>query len=191
MSQQPSGTPQSPAPEAKKSAGSDAGTTLPPGTDRRLNQESLNIRAWETEYASQLAAFIPTPRGAKRFTNIYRLLKAPLDPEELPIFEGTASSPGEFRAPMLLLAILTGFPHLSVGLFGAIRDQNPLSFSPAAFFSNIAAQSIVGPDVQSLQNCLNPLVKAGLAESGEAFVRWIPRVARFSFYTAKITEPNA
>jgi hypothetical protein len=138
-----------------------------------------------------LAAFIPTPRAAKRFTNIYRLLKAPLDPEELLIFEGTAFSPGEFRAPMLLLAILTGFPHLSVVLFGTIRDQNPLSFSPSAFFSDIAAQSIVGPDVQRLQNCLNPLVKAGLAESGEPFVRWIPKVARFSFYTARITEPKA
>jgi hypothetical protein len=185
-----SGAPQSLVPVANITAVSDANTVVPPGTDRRLNQESLNIRAWETDYASQLAAFIPTPRGAKRFTNIYRLLKAPLDPDELSIFEGTASSPGEFRAPMLLLAILTGFPYLSVALFGAIRDQNPLSFSPSAFFSNIAAQSIAGPDIQKLQNCLNPLVKAGLAESGEAFVRWIPKVARFSFYTSRITELN-
>jgi len=176
---------------ANITAVSNANTVVPPGTDRRLNQESLNIRAWETDYASRLAAFIPTPRGAKRFTNIYRLLKAPLDPEELSIFEGTPASPGEFRAPMLLLAILTGFPYLSVALFGAIRDRNPLSFSPSAFFSNIAAQSIAGPDVQKLQNCLNPLVKAGLAESGEAFVHWIPKVARFSFYTSRITEPNA
>jgi hypothetical protein len=188
---QPSGTPQSPAPVANITAVSNANTVVPPGTDRRLNQESLNLRAWETDYACRLAAFIPTPRGAKRFTNIYRLLKAPLDPEELSIFEGTPASPGEFRAPMLLLAILTGFPYLSVALFGAIRDQNPLSFSPTAFFSNIAAQSIAGPDVQKLQNCLNPLVKTGLAESGEAFVRWIPKVARFSFYTSRITEPNA
>jgi hypothetical protein len=175
-----------------KTASSDANTVVPKGTDCRLNQESLNIRSWEADYASQLAAFIPTPRGAKRFTNIYRLLKAPLDHGELWIFEGTASSPGEFRAPMLLLAILTGFPDVSVALFGAIKNQNPSSFSPSAFFSNIAAQaqSIEVPDVQRLQNCVNPLVKAGLASS-EAFLRWIPRVARFSFYTAKIAEPNA
>jgi hypothetical protein len=54
---QPSGTPQSPAPVANITAVSDANTVVPPGTDRRLNQESLNIRAWETDYASQLGGF--------------------------------------------------------------------------------------------------------------------------------------
>jgi hypothetical protein len=155
---------------------------------RRLNQDSLNIRSWEAQYASQLSAFISTPRGAKRFTNIYRLLKAPLDPDELSIFEGQETSPGEFRAAMLLLAILTGFPHLSVALFGAITQQTPSTFSARDFFTNVASHSGTDPEAPKLQNCLNPLLEAALPDSIEPFLRWAPRVARFSFYTAKVAE---
>ena len=152
---------------------------------RRLNQDSLNIRSWEAEYATKLSAFIPTPRGAKRFTNIYRLLKAPLDADELSVFEGQQASPGEFRATMLLLAILTGFPRLSPALFGAITQQKPKTFSPRAFFADVAAHSVAGPDADRLQSCLDPLLKKKIPDSGKPFVRWAPRVARFSFYTAK------
>ena len=161
------------------------------GMSRPLNQDSLNIRSWEARYASQLSAFIPTPRGAKRFTNIYRLLKAPLDPDELSSFEGQETSPGEFRAPMLLLAILTGFPHLSVKLFGAITQQTPSALSAREFFANVASHTETSPEVQRLQNCLNPLLEAALPDSIEPFVQWAPRVARFSFYTAKIGQLKA
>jgi hypothetical protein len=162
-------------------------TVAQAGMGRRLNQDSLNISSWEAVYASQLAAFIPTPRGAKRFTNIYRLLKAPLDPSELSIFEGQETSPGEFRAPMLLLAILTGFPRLSVALFGAITQHDALTFSPRDFFADVASHA-AGPEIDRLQTCLNPLVETGMPESGDPFVRWAPQVARFSFYTAKVAE---
>lgn len=159
-----------------------------PGMIRRLNQDSLNIRSWEAHFASQLAAFIPTPRSAKRFTNIYRLLKAPLGPDELSIFEGEQTSPGEFRAPMLLLAMLTGFPRLSVALFGAIASQSTAIVSARAFFADVTSHSEFGPDAARLQTCLNPLLETGLWESFETYVQWAPRVARFSFYTAKVPE---
>ena len=160
-------------------------------TNRRLNHDALNIRSWEAGYAGKLCAFIPTPRGAKRFTNIYRLLKAPLDPVELAIFEGEETNPGEFWAPMLLLAILTGFPRLSAGLFGAIARHEPLTFSPQEFFAHVAKHSIGDPEAEKLQKCLNPLLETALLDSGEPFVRWAPRVARFSFYTAKLSELKA
>lgn len=172
--------------EAEIVWGSPAATAAQTPVSRRLNQDSLNIRSWEAAYASHLSDFIRTPRGAKRFTNIYRLLKAPLDPSELPTFEGQERTPGEFRAPMLLLAILTGFPRLSVPLFGAITQQEHSAFSPRDFFGNIASHSVDGPELDRLQNCLNPLLESGLPESGEPFVRWAPEVARFSFYTAKV-----
>jgi hypothetical protein len=174
--------------EDETSAGSAHATEDKPGMSRRLNQDSLNIRSWEAQFASQLSAFVPTPRGAKRFTNIYRLLKAPLDPDELSIFEGQKASPGEFRAPMLLLAILTGFPHLSVALFGAITQQDPATISPRDFFVNVASHAKKDPEATRLQNCLNPLLDAALPDSFEPFMRWAARVARFSFYTAKVAE---
>jgi len=175
---------------AKAASGSADPTDARAGMSRSLNQDSLNIRSWEAGYACQLSAFISTPRGAKRFTNIYRLLKAPLDPDELSIFEGLETTPGEFRAPMLLLAILTGFPRLSVALFGAITQQDAFTFSPRDFFADVASHSVAGPEVERLQTCLNPLLEGALLKSGEPFVRWAPQVARFSFYTAKVAEPK-
>jgi hypothetical protein len=163
------------------------GTTL--GMVRQLNPDSLNIRSWEAQYASRVSAFITTPRSAKRFTNIYRLLKAPLGPDELLVFEGEETSPGEFRATMLLLAILTGFPHLAAPLFGAIMKQESTS-SARNFFAKVASYCPVGLEAARLQNCLNPLLP-DLPEPFDAFVRWAPGVARFSFYTAKIGELNA
>ncbi len=159
--------------------------------NRQLNENSLNIKSWEGEYATQLSAFIQTPRSAKRFTNIYRLLKAPLGRDELLRFEGQKTSPGEFRAAMILLAILTGFPNESVSLFEAILEQNAQSFSPQEFFGNITKHSITGPEVQRLQSCFTPLLKAALPDSSDPFVRWVPRVARFSFYTTKVADLKA
>ena len=179
--------PQPTSPEIPSLLAAASGT--PGGMIRQLNQDSLNIRSWEAQYASRLAVFITTPRSAKRFTNIYRLLKAPLGPDELSVFEGTETSPGQFRAPMLLLAILTGFPHLAAPLFGGIMKQDPTS-SANSFFASVANSCPAGPEAEKLQNGLNPLLP-DLPEPFEAFVRWAPGVARFSFYTAKIGELNA
>ncbi len=89
---------------------------------------------------------------------------------------------------MLLLAILTGFPRLSVGLFGAITQQDPAAASARDFFANVASHSEKGLEAARLQDCLNPLLDAALPDSVEPFMRRAPRVARFSFYTAKVAE---
>ncbi len=92
---------------------------------------------------------------------------------------------------MLLLAILTGFPRLSPALFGAITQQEPMTFSPRAFFADVAGHSVAGPDADMLQSCLGPLLKTEFPDSGEPIVRGAPGVARFSFYTAKVAELKA
>lgn len=48
-----------------------------------LDEAALTIQAWETEYAKRLRAFIPSPRAAKRFSNIYRIMKATVPANEL------------------------------------------------------------------------------------------------------------
>ena len=155
---------------------------------RQLNQESLTIRAWEVEYATLLSSFITTPRGAKRFANIYRLIKAPLSPEDLVAFEGTAAKPGEFQAAMLLLAILTGFPQLSARLFRALDNPQSPSLPPQQFFANVGQYLPTNSLTTQLQDCLKLIDPPDGALSRETYLKWIPRVARFSFYTAEIGE---
>ena len=155
---------------------------------RQLNQESLIIRPWEVEFATQLSSFITTPRGAKRFANIYRLIKAPLSPTELVAFEGTGTSQGEFQAAMLSLEILTGFPQLSARLFEALDSQQTASITPQQFFAGVGSYLAEGPSARQLQDCINLSGPSSISATRETFLKWIPRVSRFSFYTAKVNE---
>ena len=156
--------------------------------EKRRRQESLTIRTWEVEYATLLSSFIPTPRGAKRFANIYRLIKAPLSPEDLVAFEGTAANRGEFRAAMLLLAILTGFPQLSARLFRALEDQQTPSITPQQIFADVRKYLPESSLTAQLQDCLTRLGPTDVSLTRQTYLKWIPRVARFSFYTAEVSE---
>ncbi len=150
--------------------------------------ESLFIQSWETDFAKKLYTLISTPRGVKRFTNTYRILKASVKTKDLPAFEGTKEEPGDFEVPMLLLAILIGNQKESVHLFPHLYDQakeekksfqdalksyleNPLSGSKnnTAFYSKI--KSIVN--------------EGDNFHSSKAITDWIPKVTRFSFETGR------
>src|SRR5262249_29937661 len=88
-----------------------------------INKESLTIKSWETQFAEGLFGLIPSPRTAKRFSNIYRILKAPIRHQRLPQFEGTEEMPGDFQVPMLLLAILIYAPTLAAALFPKLQQH--------------------------------------------------------------------
>jgi hypothetical protein len=72
----------------------------------------LQIKEWESEFMKKLHCLIPSPRATKRFVNIYRLIRASVDIDDevkLNEFVGDKTQ-GEYRAVLLLLAILTGYP---------------------------------------------------------------------------------
>lgn len=88
-----------------------------------LDEAALTIQAWETEYAKRLHAFIPSPRAAKRFSNVYRIMKATVPANELARFEGSANFPGEFRVAMILLAQQISSPHRAAQWFEFLAQQ--------------------------------------------------------------------
>ena len=76
------------------------------------NPEHLQIEYWERNFMKELHQLIPSPRATKRFINIYRLIRATVDLDErlaLEEFIGNEKQ-GKYRAALLLLAILTGYP---------------------------------------------------------------------------------
>ncbi|HEX3444379.1 MAG TPA: hypothetical protein VHS80_06645 [Chthoniobacterales bacterium] len=84
--------------------------------------ESLHLENNEAVTMGELARFIGrSPRATKRFVNVYRLIKAALPADEIDAFVGSASAPGPFRGVMLLLALVTGVPTLSLA---ALRRIN-------------------------------------------------------------------
>lgn len=145
-----------------------------------LNPASLRIQPWERELAELLFPFIPSPRAAKRFVNVYRLLKAPLSGDALRNFEGTKERPGDFQAAMLLLAAATGISQEADKLFSAILsggDSN--STWRQVFTANLSLSSAQSAVLSKVS------LKVSLKGDLYAFQTWAPKVARFTFEAAK------
>ena len=147
-----------------------------PNKEIELNPASLRIQAWEREFAESLFAFMPSPRAAKRFANVYRLLKAPLSARGLQKFEGSKEQPGEFQAAMLLLATATGIPQDADKLFRALLSPP----TARGTWSQLFAANLALSPAQSAV-----LAKVVLKGDLKPFQDWVPKVARFTFEAAK------
>ena len=169
-----------------------------------LTPAILDIEEVERLFIEQLASLIPTPRAAKRFINIYRLIRATVPPADLPAFVGDEQNPGEHRAVMVLLAALTGYPRQSPYVFRKLRRLLPSSSWQAAL-DTFTPRYIPDTDPPQYQNRVVPTMDAGevtqwqrlaraltsitgLPDKIEPYARWIPTVARFSFRGGKITD---
>lgn len=157
-----------------------------------INEESLAIKPWEAKFAERLYALIPTPRAAKRFSNIYRILKAPVRREHLSQFEGSAEVPGDFQIPMLLLAILIGAPSESALLFPKLLQHAAEGNDMAEALQQF---KILGLESSTtfiaLEEKIQPIIaESGFPSSSEVFLEWIPRVSRFSFDLGRVIQPT-
>ena len=147
-----------------------------------IHEESLVIKPWEAKFAEGLFAFIPTPRAAKRFSNLYRILKAPLRRERLPQFEGTAEVPGDFQVPMLLLATLIGAPAESASLFPKLQQHAAKGRSMLEALQDFESLGLQSPASEGLADKIRLTVTtSGFPSAPQVFLEWLPRVSRFSF----------
>jgi hypothetical protein len=157
-----------------------------------VHEESLVIKAWEAQFAERLFALIPTPRAAKRFSNVYRILKAPVRRGDLPRFEGTAEVPGDFQVPMLLLAVLIGAPSEGAALFPRLLKRAANGHDPADLLQRFKALGLDSPSSEALEDKIRPIVADGaFPHAPEVFVEWVPRVSRFSFEVGRAVRPVA
>jgi hypothetical protein len=130
LSQDPDQAPDDPRQDPSPDAGGGSpGSEPPDGATARpptLTQEHLQIEAWEREFMKQLYSLIPTPRAAKRFVNVYRLIRAwaAADPEQLKRLRGDKSE-GEYRAVLLLLALQTGYPDEATQILQRLVREKP------------------------------------------------------------------
>jgi hypothetical protein len=155
-----------------------------------IHEESLSITSWEAAFAERLFRLIPTPRAAKRFSNVYRILKAPVSREKLRTFEGTEDFPGEFQVPMLLLAMLTGAPAEAAEVFPAIWQAAAGGRSGAEILQGLVGL-VSAPSEQlcAFQERIRPIVSDPAFPSAPDLLRdWLPRVSRFSFDVGRAIE---
>ena len=115
----------SPRPAADAKAPPPAATHLPAiELERRpveMNPRALGISDDERTSMARMYPLIGTPRGAKRFVNVYRLLKASHPVER----QGEFAAPAVHRPVLLLLAALTGFPREAAEILRTLIDDEP------------------------------------------------------------------
>jgi hypothetical protein len=169
----------------------DSATTAQPQTNTEdeyeIIEESMRIKEWETRFATELFHFISSPRAIKRFSNIYRLLKTGVIAEQLTAFEGSAEMPGNFQMPMLLLAVLIGYPQESVALFSAFHFNADKGKKLSDLFDPKVQGKLISDVPEDLKDHVRIVAEnRWFPNDPEAVKFWIPKVARFSYDFLKI-----
>jgi hypothetical protein len=172
--------------------------------------EPLQLKQCEREFMWRFQPFISSPRATKRFVNVYRLLRASVSGPELAEFvrqDGT----GEYQAVQFLLAIQTGYPEQAMEIIGDLIDQNPKkswlaflkSYRPKAVLTkdekddpkrrtSRVARNFQTENWQGFFEQLDRITPDVFSATGcGEFVKWGPRVARYSFQAARVWQTSA
>ncbi|HEX8694460.1 MAG TPA: P-loop NTPase fold protein [Longimicrobium sp.] len=181
-----------------------AATREPERQQRATEAARLEIGAAEREFMKRTYRLIPTPRAAKRFLNVYRLVRGGLDADQLEALVGSPEA-GEYRAVLLLLAMLTGYPAEATVVLRDLVETEPDDTwwhylerleqrrREAAEANDDAADPFAGlegveesrwADMLRKLEAVRPYLPAG--QSCEDFVKWAPEIARYSFYSGRV-----
>jgi hypothetical protein len=166
--------------------------TLTDAVEFFIHEDSLKIRPWEAKFAKRLFSLISSPRAAKRFSNIYRVLKAPVRREHLFKFEGTEEFLGEFQLPMLLLAVVVSSPSESAVLLPALLESARRGHSVVKVLRRFDLLNLQKPTFVALEEKIKAIVSDNsFPDSSELVLEWVPRVSRFSFEVARAIQTHA
>ncbi|HZM76993.1 MAG TPA: P-loop NTPase fold protein [Candidatus Limnocylindrales bacterium] len=141
---------------------------------RPASTESWRITPRETEFLSELGAFVRTPRAVKRLTNVYRLLKASSSGSQRAALDGQGRYDPEFAVALTLAAVVTGFPEHTPEILQRLRTSAAPTW-PA--FLDELGETLDGHLLTLLRSLDLRLGGANL----DAFRRWAPRVIQYSF----------
>jgi hypothetical protein len=133
----------------------------------------------------QLAGAVgKSPRRLKRFVNTYRILKASLDKLQQETFVVKGGSQGEYRAAMVLLAIVTGAPRSALAMLEFLA--NCAESAALSEFEAHVKQSQDSTEAKYAQSALEAYRAAEAGATVKGLREWAPRVARFSFRSGQI-----
>jgi phospholipase C len=165
-----------------------------------LSAETLRLEDRERQFMERLSCLIRTPRGAKRFINTYRLLRASIDEEERLVLTGRESlDDGLFRSVLLLLAILIGYPNQATDILASIVDRGDQTKLWTLIDELVKARSKPEPrsatplglvDAQWVElNKSLPTLRSLFPNGGDdcrSLSIWARKVARYSFESGQV-----
>jgi KAP-like P-loop domain-containing protein len=167
--------------------------------------EPLRLKECERTFMWRFQPLIPSPRAAKRFANIYRLVRVSVNLPELDSFVRDDEG-GEYQVVQLLLAIQTGYPEQAMRIIGDLIEHKPKNswrdfvrtYDSEANPSNQSgtgettapSRATVNLEAQTWREFLERLDRVSpdvfANKSCDEFAKWGPRVARYSFQSARV-----
>jgi hypothetical protein len=171
----------------------------------------------ELEILAALSPMIGRPREAKRLVNLYRMLRSTQDLGDASTFIGWDDQPGHYQAVAVLLGLLTGYPRMLGEILsgraapetetrGGLLVRDSLDMTWEAFVLSLRPRQVsdtwcnaVSTDLDEMQ-CAQwiALVRDAATSTKlvtlpdlEAFRRWGPHVARFSFVLSSFTSQES
>jgi KAP family P-loop domain len=163
-----------------------------------LEPQNLKLTGAEVGYMKELTPLVGrSPRSVKRFLNCYRLIKVGLRPEQLQRFVGGDGRGGEFRAVMILLAVITGAPSVSIHVIEELEERRRLGARGGTLHDLLEALAR-RPEVESSPEWgrVRRFLEGHVAQKESAAVLQslldiVPRVARYSFRVSKFEAAPA
>jgi hypothetical protein len=146
----------------------------------RAVAEALVLGAAERARLLDMAAAIgASPRRAKRFANLYRLLKASLSPAERRGFALDDGKAGSYQAALILLALSTGAPRAASALIARLGTTPDGALAP--LLAELEAESM--DEERAAVSAAAELMRAVEDQAGlAADLRiWASGVQRFNF----------
>ncbi|HEX7836412.1 MAG TPA: P-loop NTPase fold protein [Kofleriaceae bacterium] len=144
-----------------------------------LTPRSLRIEPAELAHLKQLNDLIASPRAAKRFINLYRMIRAMLDDEAL-----DRLITGGYRITQVCLAVVIGSPALGAELFEAILSGRITSRSELVDWCTDRTSKVEG--TRERRTLRHVTRRDGEFTDWDAVCEAVRRVARFSFETGSV-----
>jgi KAP family P-loop domain/Clp amino terminal domain, pathogenicity island component len=164
----------------------------------QMDPAALRLEDWERECMKKLNELVPSPRAAKRFVNVYRLLRSTVTDDQWSSYIGDANR-GLHRPVLLLLAILTGYPAEATEILRALIEGSASS-SFWALIDDVEKRSngkAPAEDVERRRELFVRLrgLRTLVPENQQSIelVEYARQVARYSFQSGRIllTHVNA
>lgn len=153
-----------------------------------LTPHSLELEPAELEHlrGKLLSDLLPSPRAAKRLVNLYRIVRASLDDDEL-----TQLISGWYRHVQVCLAVVLGNPVLATELFEQVLRNKDLQQLKPWLTERLAptrpeTRRPSSRDRVALHAVTNALADPLVAKEPDRFRDTVRRVARFSFETGRL-----
>lgn len=152
---------------------------VPPPVEVRTERLRLSMAEWG--FLPRLAPLVPTPRAAKKLSNLYRLVRGGVPAPELDAFIGDDEG-GPYQAAALLLAAMCSAPGDAEALFSGLLNRGEGTGDIEDVLRSLVGTAPVAATVADLVRDLRAADVRVIGDPRE-FTTWAVHVARYSFST--------